>query len=71
MLTNNFPWTINSNGSMKELYFDISESIKEGIYFPTELKISVGLKDLICGCLKMEEDKRFDWVTIASHPVFK
>lgn len=49
----------------------LKEVSKNGVEYPPEAKVDPQLKSLIRGCLKFEENERFDWKDILKHPYFK
>lgn len=38
--------------------------------FPQNVEITEMSKDFLRGCLKHDEEKRFDWQEVYSHPIF-
>lgn len=54
MLTGTFPWSIKKDMSVQQLFQEIEIISKKCIGFPSDIKISPEMKDLISGCLKYE-----------------
>ena len=49
----------------------IKEFLADDVFFPPNCSISDELKGFIRGCLKFEENKRFGWIEVFLHKIFK
>lgn len=66
------PWnsTEKKNGLIEHIRM-IKDFLAEDVFFPANCKISDELKGFIRGCLKFEESKRFGWMEVFLHKIFK
>lgn len=65
ILFGKYPWVMRD-------YYSLLKSIENNpnIKFPIDKPISKIVKDFIQNCLKIEENQRYSWKDIFSHPLF-
>ena len=71
LVFDDLPWKFKAKMSPHELQQLIQKTVEAGIEFPEGTKISDHYKDMIIGCLKYEEEDRYDWTQIIYHPLFE
>lgn len=71
MVAGEIPWKNISQAEWKDLYKIMKEQCSSGIRFPNDVAVSDAYLDFIRGCLKFEENERFDWSQIFGHRLFE
>ncbi len=66
MVVGKIPWQFTQNN----LESFRNEIMNREVVIPETINVSSNIRHLIYGCICIDEEKRFDWAQIFTHPLF-